>query len=178
MPKYLFKLLFFAFFFGGCTVNTPSLPNTEIIQLATLLQRSSPLSTYSESLKLSQDIFTQIKVLNKVFQRTTSPKYHNFLITLGLKKKGLCYHWSDALYHHFKTQKSYPSFTFHLMVSNKGSYWKEHNTLVIVPIDQAIEEGVIIDPWRDTHQLYFSKVKDDTDYHWIHRKERGCKDRF
>ncbi len=178
MHKSLFNYTLFFLFFWGCTVKTPSPQKTEIIQLSTLLQHSTSLSVHAESLNLSQDIFIQTQRLTKVFERSTSPKYHNFLITVGLKEKGLCYHWSDALYHHFRTQKVYPSFTFHLMVSNKGNYWKEHNTLVIVPKDKPIKEGIIIDPWRDTHQLYFARVKDDKAYQWVHRGERGCKHTF
>lgn len=181
MHRYLFKyILFFeyvlfSFFFWGCTVETLRPQKQDILQLSTLLHHANPRSSHSETLKLSQDIFAQTQRLTQRFQRSTSPKFHNFLISIGLKEKGLCYHWSDALYQYFSTQKAYPSFSFHLMVSHKGSYWKEHNTLVIVPLNQPIKEGIIIDPWRDTQKLYFSKVKDDHAYTWVHRAERGCR---
>ena len=45
---------------------------------------------------------------------------------------------------------------------------------VLVAKDGEIEEGIIIDPWRDPGELYFVKVGDDPDYVWHHRPKRGC----
>ena len=104
---------------------------------------------------------------------TSPPQYHNFLVNIGLKEKGLCYHWADALYLHFM-KSDYPSFEFHLVGANIGEYWTEHNSLVIVGKGKPITSGIIIDPWRNAGKLYFSKVKDDSSYSWMHRPSRGC----
>jgi len=123
---------------------------------------------------LSHDVFEETTRLTKSFKLTSPPWFHNFLVNIGLKEKGLCYHWSDALYMYL-SKKQYPHFEFHLVGANIGEYFFEHNALVITAKGSKVLEGVIIDPWRNSGKLYFSKVREDTKYRWEHRASRGCK---
>ena len=174
MSQHLFKLLSLTFFLAGCAVTAPLTPQTNLTQLSTLLQLLDENISQDEAMKLSRDIFEHTDKLTKVFNMTSPPLWHNFLVNTGIREKGLCYHWSDALYVYL-SQKNYPSFEFHLMGANIGEYWYEHNVLVVIEKDGKVEEGIIIDPWRDSGNLYFSKLNEDTQYHWKHRANRGCK---
>jgi hypothetical protein len=175
MYKYFFKLLlpafFYVFFISGCVVKVASPSDTRIEGLSHILYSLDTSIPKEETLALSKDIFQKTKALTKEFKMTSPPQYHNFLVNIGLRKKGLCYHWADALYTYF-THQSYPSFEFHLMGANIGEYWTEHNVMVVVAKGNPVEEGVIIDPWREPGKLYFSKVKDDKRYTWVHRHAR------
>ena len=173
MLKYNFKLLFISVFLAGCAVTGPQVSQTKIEELSNLLQSLDRDVPQAEALQLSKDIFYKTEQLTEEFEMTSPPQFHNFLVTVGVKEKGLCYHWSDTLYLYF-TAKGYASFEFHLMGANVGEYFYEHNALVVIAKDGKIEEGVIIDPWRDSGELYFSKVKDDLKYEWQHRPKRGC----
>ena len=124
--------------------------------------------------QLSRDIFHKTQELTKEFELTSPPLFHNFLVNTGLREKGLCYQWSDALYAYLSA-RDYPSFEFHLFGANIGEYFSEHNALVVVAKDHAAQEGIIIDPWRNSGELYFSKVEDDREYQWKHRAIRGCR---
>ncbi|MDQ7084717.1 MAG: hypothetical protein Q9M36_07205 [Sulfurovum sp.] len=144
------------------------------MQVATVSEsRVLALSVLLGSDALAKDIFAKTSALSQDFKLTSPPQYHNFLVNIGLKEQGLCYHWSDALFSYFSRQ-DYPDFVFHLMVANQGSYWREHNSLLVVAKGQNIEEGIIIDPWRNAGTLYFVKVQEDKAYTWIHRPNRGC----
>ncbi len=149
---------------------------SQILKLTHLLQSLDVNISRGEAKQLSTALFTQTNLLSTQFQMTSPPQYHNFLVNIGLKEKGLCYHWSDALYAYF-SQETYPSFAFHLMGANIGEYWGEHNTLVVSAKDKEPQEGVVIDPWRNAGKLYFSKVVDDRVYRWVHRPARGCKNK-
>ncbi len=174
MHRYLFKFLIASFFLLGCVEYTPRVESDRQVELATLLQTLNPQASTKETMQLSHDIFTKTAALAKKFDMTSPPQYHNFLVNIGLKEKGLCYQWADALYLHFTKRTNYPSFEFHLVGANIGSYWTEHNSLVVVGRGMKVEEGVIIDPWRDAGKLYFSKLKEDSAYQWKHRPNRGC----
>ncbi|PHS41866.1 MAG: hypothetical protein COB07_01960 [Sulfurovum sp.] len=150
-----------------------SLSETKITQLSTLLQGLDKHIPQEEARQLSQDIFHKTQLLTKEFKLTSPPQYHNFLVNVGLREKGLCYHWSDALYLYLSHEK-YVSFEFHLMGANIGEYLYEHNVLVVVAKGARVEGGIIIDPWRDSGELYFSKVREDRKYQWKHRANRGC----
>jgi len=174
MHKLFFKLTVLSFLFAGCAVTPKTAPQSQIDKLSQSLQALDKTIPHQESRRLSRDIFQKTKRLTKEFELTSPPLWHNFLVNVGLRKKGLCFHWSDTLYLYLK-QKHYAHFSFHLVGANIGEYFSEHNALVIVSKEGKIEDGVLIDPWRDSGRVYFSKVKEDKKYKWRHRTDRGCK---
>ena len=174
MFKYYFKLFILSFFLVGCVVTAPSVSQTKVTELSLLFQSLNSSIPQSEAMQLSKDIFYKTQKLTEEFELTSPPVFHNFLVTVGVREKGLCYHWSDTLYAYL-SQKPYMSFEFHLVGANIGEYFYEHNALVVVAKGGKVEEGIIIDPWRDSGELYFSKVKDDSSYRWTHRPKRGCR---
>jgi hypothetical protein len=174
MLKHYFRIFFVSLFFVGCTVDAPVVESSKIEALAYLLASLDRQIPQSESEQLAKDIFYKTEQLTKEFELISPPQFHNFLVTVGIREKGLCYHWSDALYLYL-SEKKYDSFEFHLMVANIGEYFYEHNALIVVAKDGEIEEGIIIDPWRDSGELYFSTMKNDPEYLWQHRPSRGCR---
>lgn len=174
MYRFYFKYLFLVFFLFGCAIKPMQVHETQLDQLTVLLQGLDSTMPKSESVQLSKDIFDKTKQLTEEFELTKPALWHNFLVNVGVKEKGLCYHWSDALYLHLN-EKKYAHFSFHLVGADVGEYFFEHNALVVVTKNaKIIDDSIIIDPWRDSGKLYFSKLKDDTLYKWKHRKEREC----
>jgi hypothetical protein len=173
MLRFYFKFFLLASLLAGCAVTAPSVPQTKTRELSLLFQSLDSRIPQNEAMQLSKDIFHKTRQLTEAFEMTYPPQFHNFLVTVGIREKGLCYHWSDALYLYL-SKKNYPSFEFHLIGANVGEYFFEHNALVVVAKGGKIKEGIIIDPWRNSGELYFSKVEDDPDYVWIHRPARGC----
>jgi len=173
MFKFCLKFLILSFFLAGCVVTAPSVSQTKVTELSLLFQSLDSTIPQSEAMQLSKDIFYKTQKLTEEFELTSPPIFHNFLVTVGVREKGLCYHWSDALYAYL-SQKKYASFGFHLVGANIGEYFYEHNALVAVAKGGVVEEGIVIDPWRDSGELYFSKVEDDSSYKWKHRAARGC----
>ncbi len=171
MYKYLLKLLL-PFFFLACT-HTPETSEYQVKALAGELRALHEGIPAEEAERLSREIFLESARLRKKFKPVSEPHFNNFLINIGMKDQGLCYQWSDALYVHFK-KRTYPHFDFHLLVSDQGEYFLEHNVLVVVAKGGNVMDGVIIDPWRESGSVYFIKVKDDYGYEWKHRSQRGC----
>ena len=173
MYRYFYRWVFISFLFIGCSVKPYIPPQDKIDKLSLLLQSLDKDISQKQSKKLSKDIFQKTAQLTKAFKLTSPPLWHNTLVGVGLKKKGLCYHWSDALYSYLLS-KNYTSFEFHLVGANIGKYFSEHNALVVVSKKCSIKEGIIVDPWRNSGKLYFSKVNKDKKYQWKHRIDRGC----
>jgi len=161
---------------SGCGTHVPHPTSSNVAALAHTLEKLGKDIPHKEAVHLSQDIYTKTGQLAKEFGMVSPPQYHNFLVTVGLKQKGLCYHWSDALYEHLKIQ-GYAHFDFHLIGANIGQYWNEHNALVVVPrgcISDAciLKNGIVIDGWRNAGELYFSFIPNDKSYYWHHRHSR------
>jgi len=173
MYRHFCKFFILSFFLAGCVVTAPPVSQTKIAQLSKLLQSLDQNIPSREAMHLSQDIFHETQKLTKEFELTYPPLFHNSLVNIGIREKGLCYHWSDALYAYF-LQKEYPHFEFHLVGANIGEYFSEHNALVIMEKNGSIKNGILIDPWRDSGKLYFSRVVEDKKYQWKHREKRGC----
>ena len=172
MYRHFFKYVFLLFLFWGCSVKSVPAPQSQVEKLTLLLGTLDNTVPYKQNRILSRDIFKYVEKLTKKFELTAPPLWHNFLVNIGLRNKGLCYHWSDALYLHLY-QKNYENFSFSLVGSDIGDYFFEHNALLIVAKDaKSIKCGIVIDPWRESGKLYFSKMEDDKKYKWKHRKER------
>jgi len=171
MYRSTLELLLFLFLLTGCTVK-PTLPNeAEVDRLSMMLQQMDGTIEKRTADRLSKDLFLQTAELTREFELTSPPWLHNTLVNTGLRKKGLCYDWSDALYVQL-IRRSYPGFDFHLGGANIGRYWSEHNVLVITAKGKPFDSGIVVDPWRDSGRLYFAKVKEDRRYHWRERKDR------
>jgi len=172
--KHFYIGVFIYFVFVACSVKPTKAPQNQINRLSSLFQSLNKQITPNESLLLSKDIFQETTQLTKAFKLTSPPLWHNTLVGLGIKEKGLCYHWSDALYLHLLA-KNYTHFEFHLVGANIGEYFFEHNALVVLSHGSRFEDGILIDPWRNSGKVYFCKIGEDKKYQWSHRRDRGCK---
>ena len=152
----------------GCTVTPEPLSHTKIEALSTLLKLQNTIPR-NERLNLARALYARTQELTEKFELTSPPIWHNTLVNIGIKRQGLCYHWSDALYLGLN-KKSYPHYDFYLVGANIGEYFTEHNALLITVKGADISEGIIIDGWRDSGRLYTARVKDDTEYQWVERK--------
>jgi hypothetical protein len=50
-------------------------------------------------------------------------------------------------------------------VAHPGSDLREHNSVVITARDQPFETGLVLDPWRNSGELYWAAAAHD-DYPW------------
>lgn len=161
--------------FSGCSDLPLKPPKTAEMKLADLLEGLDNNASRAERRLLAHDIITRAQQLNREFERSTPPKFHNFLVKTGIKKRGLCYHFSDGLYHYLKERESYyPHFGFHLIGAHIGSYWLEHNALAVTQKGGRVLDGIVVDAWRKTGTVFVSPVREDRAYRWVHRPSRGC----
>ena len=175
MLRSFVSLSLLLFWLSGCTFTTPQPSSNDTkTRLTTLLSSLDSRTPQAESYRLASDIICRSAALEQAFDRTENPYFHNFLVNIGVKKQGLCYHFSDGLYTYL-IQGHYPHFAFHLAGAHIREYWREHNTLVVTAKGQPFEEGIVVDPWRKQGQVFVSRLKDDRAYVWKHRKWREVK---
>ena len=151
----------------GCASPQPSKQT-----LKRQLRSINPEASCFEVQRLDRQIKQSAGRLFNIYDRQTHPLLHNLLVNLGIKQKGLCWHFADALYLDLlKGKQRYPSFCFHLIVSNKGSFW-EHNAVLVTSCHKEIERGVVIDLWRNRGRITHYLLKKDPEYRWRHRDDR------
>lgn len=112
----------------------------------------------------SHDAIKYSKILANTYEVTTPALLHNTLINMNIKTRGYCYHYANDLHKYF-IKKRLESFYFIRAVALRGKYF-EHSSLVLTRDDLSFENSLVLDAWRNTGDLFWSKVKDDKKYDW------------
>lgn len=160
---------------SGClpqNSSPPTLEEEEGISAEQRLPEERRLEEDLISLLGYQDAETAI-LANTALQRTRTlaKKYgivgfslfHNFLVNLGLKDRGLCCHWTKDLLETLRELKL-EKFRVSWTVSSYGSF-REHSSVAVVPVGKDFKQGLVLDPWRHAGRLYWSKIDQDS-YKW------------
>ncbi len=172
--KSLAGILLSLWLFAGCSVKPQLSSHAQRDHLSAQLKALDPAIPKAESDRLASDLYATTAALVRRYRLTAPPLWHNFLVNIGMREKGLCYHFSDALFVHLQ-RDGYPHFAFHLAVANRGDYFGEHNALLIAAKGRPLTEGLIVDAWRHSGRLYVVPFAKDR-YRWRHRVERcGCR---
>jgi len=117
-----------------------------------------------EAKEFSQEVILFSKKLAFEYEVQTPALMHNTLINLGLKQRGLCYHYANDLLNFLKS-KNFKTISFKKVIAKRGEYF-EHTALILTRDDIKFENAIIFDAWRDSGELFFSSIKNDTRYKW------------
>jgi len=167
------ELLLAVLLLAGCTAHlNPQVEQKRSAELYRVIMRQVPGADPSESRRIARESILYSVKLSQKYKVSTPALVHNFLVNIGAKKRGLCYQWSDDLYTHLK-QYRIKSMTLKPVGAFIGSYWREHNALALLPKGvQSLDQGVLLDPWRESGRLYFTAINNDPEYHWQIRNDR------
>ena len=119
--------------------------------------------------RVAKEAVLYAHILASQYNLTWPPLVHNTMVNAGLKKKGLCFEWAEDYYIHFKKQ-AFDEIALYWGCANENKY-NEHNALIIAKKGEPFERGIVLDPWRDSGDLYWTGVKKDSKYRWLERKD-------
>ncbi len=173
------RVLRITFFFllalaiAGCAPKLPDVTPKQEQHLTHMLTTLNRSVDPTEARRLAHAALTYSRTLATRYRVDTSPWIHNFLVNVGLKKRGLCYQWADDLQTHL-ARLHLKTLTLYPIGANIGDYWSEHNALAILPTHHVtpLSYAILLDPWRHSGDLYFVPVGEDTKYRWAVRWDR------
>jgi hypothetical protein len=116
-------------------------------------------SVLKEADLLSKKIIQKLYDLSNEYAIVGSALFHNFLINVGAKEKGFCYHYTDTL-RKMLAKHHWHHFDFHWGAAWNGTF-RENNGLVITGKGRPFESGIVIDPWRSASKPYWHTVQGD-----------------
>jgi hypothetical protein len=90
--------------------------------------------------------------------------FHNFLVNLGVKRRGLCYQWAEDLLAQLQTF-NLQSLELRWGIARANTS-REHNCVVVTAPGQPFERGIVLDAWRRGGRLVWSPVATDR-YPWV-----------
>lgn len=136
----------------------------KVKQLEQELNELSPKIDPLEAKRAAETAIRESAILAEEYQLVRPAVAHNLLIVMGIKDRGLCYQWTEDLMKRLAALEL-KSFELHWAVAYRGSNLREHNCVVISASGQPFSRGLVLDPWRDSGNLYWARVTKDR-YPW------------
>jgi hypothetical protein len=118
----------------------------------------------TEAMMVAETALRESAVLAEEYQLVRPAVAHNLLIALGIKDRGLCYHWTEDLMKRLQAL-DLKSLQLYWGVAYRGSELREHNCVVVSAKGQSFFKGIVLDPWRNSGNLFWARVTKD-DYPW------------
>ena len=142
-----------------------SVENNKIERLYQAIISLCPNVIHSEARYVAREAVLYPKILANRYQLMSSPLYNYVLVNYGKRPRGLCYQWTYDMGK--QINRPTKSLQFFHGVAFRRDYWREHSTLVVGAKGQKFEDGIILDPWRHSGVLFWSRIKDDKKYPWV-----------
>jgi len=149
--------------------NSPDVPANRD-QLSSLQNDLAALNSQlniAEAGRVAKTAITYSSYLAEEYELVRPAALHNVLVRIGLKDRGLCYHWTTDLMKQLELLEL-KSYQLYWGVAHRGSELREHNSVVVAARGQRFEEGIVLDPWRNSGELFWTLVKNDN-YPWQER---------
>lgn len=116
---------------------------------------------------IAKALVNQTRETNKIFKMSGGPKWHNFLIHLGIRKRGFCYDWVPEL---LQALPPYPMKFFERHWGGSFlSLGRENNAVIVTKRGASLESGMVYDAWRGVGQPFWVLVGQDKKYSWTER---------
>jgi hypothetical protein len=90
--------------------------------------------------------------------------FQNFLIHIGARERGYCWHWARDIGTRLKELRL-KTLYLHWGAADAGTHL-EHNVIIVTAPNQSYRDGYIIDGWRNAGRLCWWPVLKDSSYRW------------
>jgi len=120
-----------------------------------------------EAARAARIAFAYTAVLAKEYGITDTPLVHNMKVNMGLRPRGLCWHWAEDLENRLLAE-NFQTLDVQRAIANSESDWLiDHSTALLTPRGGALNDAMVLDPWRFGGRLFWGTVLEDTRYEWI-----------
>ncbi len=133
--------------------------------LAKALKALGPNTSQAEANEIAYDAVVYPMILANQYNLVYPPQLQNVLVNAKRRDRGLCWQWADDMTAHMQKKNLK---TFDLLRGTANRRLKnEHNALVIVAKGENFYTGILLDPWRNSGDLYWAKVTEEEDPQYV-----------
>jgi hypothetical protein len=154
------------------TIQVKEIHEETVLNVETLAEMIQALSSEinpQEAQNLAhQSIYYAMHLANE-YDLVAPPSFQNYLVNQKQRDRGLCYHWAKDILAYLKKEE-YPTLGIYEVVSNKGEYFFEHHAISITAKGRPFHEGILLDAWRNSGRLFFTRIKEDKEYRWSEKR--------
>ena len=111
------------------------------------------------------------------YQIVDPPLVHNTKVNMGLKPRGLCWHWAEDIENRLAAEQ-FETLDLHRAIANANNIRIEHSTAIVSRKGDGMYDGIVLDPWRYGGVVYWGGVTEDPKYDWypqaqVHAEKRA-----
>jgi len=169
---FVFSVLLLGMLLQGCATSSvptelaPNAAQQRIDELSLALMALGDDIDSDEARRAATIAIEYPLVLAREYQVSDPPLVHNVLVNLGVKPRGLCVDWTADLMARLYEERL-RSFELHWGVAYYESAFRiEHSTVIISARGDSLQQGLVLDPWRYSGQLFWAKTPQDAEYDW------------
>ncbi len=110
--------------------------------------------------------------LAREYEVTDPPLLHNTKVNMGLRPRGLCWHWAEDMERRLK-QEGFETLVIHRAIANSDVLLRiDHSTAIVAAKGDGMYDGIVLDPWRKgAGRLTWMRTLEDDQYEWKPRQE-------
>ena len=144
-------------------------PPHEISRLEATIRALREDVDREEAARAAKIAFRHTRELAIQYQINDPPLIHNTKVNIGLKPRGLCWHWAEDMEKRLDAE-GFETLEMNRAIAEGRGVRIDHSTAIISAVGDGYAKGVILDPWRHGGELFFAPVVEDTRYAWEARE--------
>jgi hypothetical protein len=122
-----------------------------------------------EAQRAAEVAFRHTRELAIQYGITDPPLIHNTKVNMGLRPRGLCWHWAEDMEKRLNAE-NFETLEMHRAIAEGRGVRIDHSTAIIARRGDPYTAGVVLDPWREGGVLVYAPVSEDTRYFWEERE--------
>ncbi len=125
----------------------------------------------NEAARAARIAFSHSRELAIAYQITDPPLIHNTKVNMGLRPRGLCWHWAEDMEKRLLAEKFQTLDVLRAIANADVAFRIDHSTALITPKGGTIRDAMVLDPWRFGGTLFWGETRVDTRYKWVPQKD-------
>ena len=124
-----------------------------------------------EAVRAARIAYRHTDDLARAYEITDPPLVHNTKVNMGLRPRGLCWHWAEDMEKRLAAE-GFRTLSLHRAIANADNPYRiDHSTVIVSRRGDGMFDGLVLDPWREGGRLTWVGVREDDRYNWVPRQE-------
>ena len=161
---------------AACAKAPDTASRDQMAELAQGIRALGPDVDPEEAARAAEIAYSWSQHLTREYQITDPPLIHNTKVNMGLRPRGLCWHWAEDMEKRL-LQENFRTLEVQRAIATPELFGIDHSTALVSLPGGTIYDGMILDPWRNGGKLFWSPTVADKRYNWrpqavVHAEKR------
>lgn len=155
---------------AGCAQAPKKVSQSDITMLAREIKNLGPEVDPNEADRAANIAYAYSLQLREEYNVTDTPIIHNAKVNNGWRDRGICVHWAEDIEKRLN-EEGFETLQIHRAIADGRLARIDHSTAIISLRGDALDAGIVLDPWRFGGALFWAPTLQDDRYFWEPRME-------